>query len=53
MVGKNSFGKIEKEKPRINHGFKTRSSLGLPGTQPTQGWNRAGLKKKQGKEKLK
>jgi hypothetical protein len=34
------------------HSFKTRPGLaGRPGTRPIWSWNRAGLKKKQGKEK--
>jgi hypothetical protein len=36
----------------FNHSFETRPGLaGRPGTRPTRGWNRAGLKKKQGKKK--
>jgi hypothetical protein len=35
-----------------NHSFKAWPGLvGRPGTRPTRGWNRAWLKKKQGKEK--
>ena len=34
------------------HGFETRPGpVGRPGTRPTRGWNRAGLKKKWGKKK--
>jgi hypothetical protein len=36
-----------------DHSFKTRPGpVGWPGTRQTRGWNRAELKKKQGKEKL-
>jgi len=36
----------------LNHSFKTwPGPAGRSGTQPTRGWNRAGLKKKQEKEK--
>jgi hypothetical protein len=35
-----------------HHSFKTRPDpAGRPETRPNRGWNRAGLKKKQGKEK--
>jgi len=34
-----------------NHSFETRPGLaGRSGTRPIRGWNRAGLKKKQGKK---
>ena len=39
-------------KNTLHHSFETRPGpAGRPRTWPTRGWNRTGLKKKQGKEK--